>query len=285
VNVRNWARRYPLAAFFVLAYAISWIVLLPLAILGEAATRFALILVAVSAFGPAVAAGIVTSVVEGRSGVRRWISRLFRWRVRVGWYLVALLLPFLLVVAAYGLYLVAEGSPVEGWEAPSPILVLATVLVIALLFGGQEELGWRGFALPRLQARYSALVSSLILAVTWTFWHAPNFFLPGTTQTELPWLWYVLLGPAVTILLTWIFNNTRGSLLPAMLFHGAVNAAPGLLPLDAEGGLISMRVAVLIAAWLTAGVVVAAFGTQRMTSDARWRQQDEIRHPTVDDPR
>jgi hypothetical protein len=69
-----------------------------------------------------------------------------------------------------------------------------------------------------------------------------------------------------------------------MLFHGAVNAAPGLLPLDAEGGLISMRVAVLSAAWLTVGFVVAAFGPERLTSGERWRQQEEIRHPTVDDP-
>jgi len=271
-------------AFFVLAYAISWTLLLPLTILGEAGVPFALLFVVVSAFGPAVAAWIVTGVVEGRSGVRRWIGRLFRWRVHVGWYLVALLIPFLLVVAAYGLYLVAGGSPVEGWEAPSPILVLATVLVIALLFGGQEELGWRGFALPRLQARYNALVSSLILAVIWTLWHIPNFFLPGTTQSELPWLWYVLLGPAVTMLLTWIFNNTRGSLLPAMLFHGAVNAAPGLLPLDAEEGLISMRVAVLIAAWLMVGVAVALFGPEQMTSDEKWQQEGEIRHLTVGDP-
>jgi hypothetical protein len=86
--------------FFVLAYAISWIVLLPLAILGEDGASFALIFVAISAFGPAVAAWIVIGVVQGRSGVRRWISRLFRWRIHVGWYLVAFLLPFLLVVAA-----------------------------------------------------------------------------------------------------------------------------------------------------------------------------------------
>jgi len=283
VNLRELARQHPLTAFFILAYAISWVVLLPLAILGEAAASFALIFVIVSAFGPAAAAWIVTRVVEGRPGVRRWISRLFRWRVHVGWYLVALLLPFLLVVAAYGLYLVAGGSPVEDWRAPSPLLFVATVLFIALLAGGQEELGWRGFALPRLQARYSALVSSLILGVVWTAWHVPNLLLPGTTQSELPWLWYVLLGPAVTILLTWVFNNTRGSLLPAMLFHGAVNAAPGLLPLDAEGGLISMRVAVLIAAWLLVGVLIAVFGPGRLTTRKAWRSDSGIRHLTGDD--
>jgi membrane protease YdiL (CAAX protease family) len=198
---------------------------------------------------------------------------------------VVFVLPFLLVVAACGLYLVGGGSPVAGWRAPSPLLVVATVLFIALLVGGQEELRWRGFALSRLQARYNALASSLILGVIWTAWHVPNLLLPGTTQSELPWLWYVLLGPAVTIILTWIFKNTRGSLLPVMVFHGAVNAAPGLLPLDAEGGLVNMRVTVLIAAWLMVGVVVTAFGSERLTNGERWRQQEEIRHPTVDDPR
>lgn len=84
VNLMERMKQHPLVAFFVLAYAISWIVLLPLGILGEAATSFALILVIVSAFGPAVAAWIVTRVVEGRAGVRRWISRLFRWRAHVG---------------------------------------------------------------------------------------------------------------------------------------------------------------------------------------------------------
>jgi membrane protease YdiL (CAAX protease family) len=270
-------------AFFVLAYAISWAVLLPLAILGEAAASFALIFVAVSAFGPALSAWIVTRIVEGRPGVRRWLSRIFRWRVHVGWYLVALLLPFLLVVAGYALYLVLGGSPVQDWQPPSPVVFVATLSFIFLLGGGQEEPGWRGFALPRLQARYNALVSSLILGLIWTFWHIPNFFLPGTTQSELPWLWYVLLGPAVTIILTWIFNNTRGSVLPAMLFHAAVNTTPGLLPLDARGGLLSMRVAVLVAAWLMVAVLIVLFGPERLTTREAWKSDNGIRHLTARD--
>jgi membrane protease YdiL (CAAX protease family) len=140
-------------------------------------------------------------------------------------------MPFLLALAGYGLYLLLGGSPTEGWQWSSPLLFVATVLFIFFLCGGQEEAGWRGFALPRLQARYSALLSSLILGVIWALWHLPNFFLPGTTQSELPILWFMLLVPALTVILTWILNNTRGSLLPVMLFHAAVNtscaAAPG----------------------------------------------------------
>lgn len=282
-NLIEWTKQHPLVAFFGLAYAISRVALLPLAILGEAGASFALIFVVVSAFGPAVAAWIVTRTVDGQRGVRRWVSGLFRWRIHLGWYLVAFLLPFLLVIAAYALYLVVGGSPVEDWQPPSPLVFLAALLFTLLLAGGQEEPRWRGFALPRLQARYNALVSSLILGVIWTFWHVPNLFLPGTAQSELPWLWYVLLGPAVTIILTWMFNHTRGSVLPAMLLHAAVNTAPGLLPLDAEGGLVSMRAAVLIAAWLLVVVLIAVFGPERLTTRQAWKNKSGIRHLPADD--
>lgn len=177
VNVTRWIEQHPLLVFFVLAYVISWVILAPLAILGERAASVYLPLVVMSAFGPALAALVVTRVTEGRDGVRRWASRFARWRVPVGWYLAAFLMPFLLALAGYGLYLLLGGSPTVDRQWPSPLLFLATVLFIFFLGGGQEEAGWRGFALPRLQARYSALSSSLILGVIWALSHLPTFFL------------------------------------------------------------------------------------------------------------
>jgi membrane protease YdiL (CAAX protease family) len=184
----------------------------------------------------------------------------------MGWYLTAFLIPFLLVALGYGLYLLLGGPPLDDWLPPSPISFVATFLFMLVLGGAQEEPGWRGFALPRLQARYNALVSSLILGALWAFWHVPVlFFVPGTIQSEFPPVWYLLLTLALTILFTWIFNHSRGSILPAMVFHAAVNTAPGLLPLHVEGDLIRVRDAVLMAAWLVALAVVAVFGPARLT--------------------
>ena len=93
-----------------------------------------------------------------------------------------------------------------------------------LIGGGLEEIGWRGFALPRLQAEYSALTASLLLGVVWITWHAPLFVVPGAIQTELNPLPFLIQGLALAVVFTWLYNSTRGSLLLVVLLHGTVNA-------------------------------------------------------------
>jgi len=268
-RLSDWIKKRPLWAYFVLAYALSWLVLAPLLIAGSTASLVRTILGILSDFGPPLAAVIVVGVLEEKDGLRAWLTRIFRWRVKPAWYLAALLVPVVLVYLGYGFYLLLRGTPLKSYEIPPPLLFLVTLLFIMFLGGGQEEPGWRGFALPRLQERFGALGASMLLGVIWAFWHTPKFFIPGTIQSETPMLWYLLLAPAVTTLLTWIFNSAKGSVLPAMLLHAGINTAPGLIPLDRPGGLVSMRWAVLIAIWLMVAVLVLVYRPEKLSGKSR----------------
>jgi membrane protease YdiL (CAAX protease family) len=207
-------QRYPLATFFVLAYALTWSLIL----LSSTSLLFALL----GLFGPAAAAIIVTAVTEGGAGVRALLGRLLLWRVGLRWYLVALGLPFLLGLVALGIYSWLVG-PVE--QQPSQVMLTA---ILAVLVVG-EELGWRGYALPRLQSRYNILVSSLILGVLWACWHLINILIPGLAHYGTAFPAFLLFVVSQTILFTWLANNTRGSVLIAWLFHAAINVSGSVL--------------------------------------------------------
>lgn len=158
-------RRWPLVSFFMLAYIFAWSLVL--------LSRFSLAFGFLALFGPAAAALIIEAVVDGRSGVRALLARVTIWRVAPYWYLVAFALPAALSLAAIGAGR-ALGRPTE--VQFSDLSVLAALLFVFVI---GEELGWRGFALPRLQARYGALGASLILGVFWAAWHLPNQLIPG----------------------------------------------------------------------------------------------------------
>ena len=180
-------RRFPLVAYFVLAYALTWWVY-PL-------LRFSPLIGLFGLFGPALAAIIVTGITEGRAGVKALVGRTVRWRVPLPWYLVALGLPAALALMAAGLYvLVGPGTSIQ----LARLSVLDFVLVI-LVVG--EELGWRGYALPKLLAKRSPLIASLIIGVLWGAWHLPTFFISGNTPVQtadrrLPGVDHGVLDPA-----------------------------------------------------------------------------------------
>ena len=147
----------------------------------------------IMAFGPTISAILLSWITGGWAAVKQLLAGFTRFKVGMGWYLAAafLFLGPLAIALVYGLL----GNPVtglkEGVTIPS---LLGTVLFT--LFSGPvaEEAGWRGFALPRLQAKYSALVSSLILGVIWTCWHLPLFFMTGATQMSIPFPFYLALA-------------------------------------------------------------------------------------------
>jgi membrane protease YdiL (CAAX protease family) len=159
----------------------------------------------------------------GRAGLRELLSRITRWRVGPGWYAVALLapIPFFLAVVYVNVL----------WGAPAPTMAqLGTWGSLAVLLGGflinpfggaWEELGWRGYALPRLQERFSPLTASLILGVLWAAWHGP-MFITGL----IPWP-MALAILAMSVVFSWLFNHTSGSVLIAFLFHAAFDAVAG----------------------------------------------------------
>jgi membrane protease YdiL (CAAX protease family) len=204
-----FVNRRPLLTFFVLAYAFLWVLI--------SLVSVSLIFPVLGLFGPALAAIIVTAIVEGRAGVAALLRRVVQWRVGWLWYIVAAGLPVALALAALGLHRLLGGA--ENNRPGDPI---ALIVILGLLVVG-EEIGWRGFALPRLQARFGGLGASLILGGLWAAWHLANTRIPGLEYYGSGFPAFLLYVIAMTVLFTWIANHTRGSVLIAWLFHAAIN--------------------------------------------------------------
>lgn len=243
VRARNTGRRgptagpvraHPLAAFFVLTYLLSWAYwLVVLGIMG----RDTLAWFVPGAFGPPLAALVVTGLVEGRDGSRAFLRRWVLWRVGARWYALALVgLPALGLLVGL---LSRDWSERFAGSGPSVVVTyLATLSFLLVLGGGQEEPGWRGFALPRMQERIGPLPASVVLGMLWGLWHLPVFILvpgynsagAGVASIATSVLVFTAVGAVgQSVLLTWLFNHTDGSVLLAVLAHASLNAGTGLV--------------------------------------------------------
>jgi membrane protease YdiL (CAAX protease family) len=235
--MKTLVARYPLRAYFALSFSLTWLAWLPYIlgrtgvgvlpvrvpeVLGSAQT---LGILPGAYLGPITSAFVVTAVADGRPGLRRWAARLVRWRVRVRWYLLALV-----AVPAIGvLSTLALPGAWSGLRAPTTAVLLAYVPVLVLQFlttGVAEEPGWRDFAQPRLQDRFGPLAGSLILGPLWGMWHLPLFFSEWAGWPDVNWLMAAeFVGAAVllSIVMTWLFNRAEESLPVVMLFHASIN--------------------------------------------------------------
>jgi membrane protease YdiL (CAAX protease family) len=203
-----WARRFPLLIYFALAYVFTW------SLLPRARTSTVVALIALC--GPAAAA-FSTAALGGRDMLQDLRKRVLAWRVPLFWYALALLLP---------LAISALRTAIESlWGAPGPIAVqpiTALAMTVFVLVAG-EEVGWRGFALPRLLVRFGPWYASLLVGLLWSLWHLPLFYMAGMPQHGMPFPPYVAYVIGLSILLTWLAQCTLGSVIIATLFHGAVN--------------------------------------------------------------
>jgi membrane protease YdiL (CAAX protease family) len=224
--VSSSVERYPAVFLFILAQILSGSIA-GLVLAGVLPSG----IIFLATFGTSVAGLILAAIVDGKDGVRELLGRLLTWQVGIGWWAVAAL--HMGVVTLVGLYLYnifGGPSPDLGSLGPFSGAIIA-LLMFTFTAGLGEELGWRGFLLPRLQSRHTALVASLIVAVSWTLWHWMLFAfeMPGLPYRSLT----VALGfvPAMvgflvylmawSTLHTWVYNNTRGSLLLMCLMHGS----------------------------------------------------------------
>jgi membrane protease YdiL (CAAX protease family) len=166
---------------------------------------------------------VVTLCTEGPPGLANLFRRLTIWRVGVVWYVLAVGVPLLVAVVAQLLHSMTVGGPVGVTvSTPVPLMLLLALLVVG------EEIGWRGFALPRLQARYRGLTASLVLGSLWACWHLVNATIPGLEayRSSFPAFFFFVIGQ--TIVFTWLWNRTRGSLLLMWVLHAMVNVSLGL---------------------------------------------------------
>jgi len=172
-----------------------------------------------------LAAFIMTGAIEGRAGVGRFLRRFVLWRVGLRWYLFAFVgIPVIAVLSV----VVIPGvlGSFQGLGSLAPLSLLG-VFVYVLFLGGAlgEEPGWRGFALPRLQSVHGPLLGTLILGPLWALWHLPLFLTPWNELTAFNVVVFVLATTCLAIMYTWVFNNTKGSVLMAILIHASFNAS------------------------------------------------------------
>lgn len=259
-------RRYPLAAFFAFAYGISWLAWAPLWLpaLGVNSLPKVPYHHALGAFGPIAAAFLVSGVETGRAGTGDLLRRMVFWQGRVGWLAVACVAPFaLLALAMAGASIIgAEDLSLArlGRSREFPEFSAAGFIAYNIAsFGFGEEVGWRGFVLPRLQARHSALVSSLLLTLGWALWHVPLFlYRPGYTGMNVGgiagWLFSLVTG---SVLLAWLYNGSRGSLLVVAIFHAAIDV---VFTSESSSPVVVNAAGALITIWGVIVVVVAGPG-------------------------
>jgi len=236
-TVRSWALRHPLLAYFSIAFAGTWALTIPLA-LSTGFNLFPLpdlvfiLLFIISIYlGPFLGALIVTRATEGKAGVRRLLIRIFQWRIGVWWYLAAIFSFLLIWLTSFSILL--SGAPLRGLIGNPLLLVtlfLPWLLQSIFIPSLGEELGWRGFALPRLQAQYGPIQAAIILGALQGIWHLPVLFTPilGPFTPE-KFLSFVLTAINSVFIFNWVFNNAQGSVLIAILMHASSNAASRLL--------------------------------------------------------
>jgi membrane protease YdiL (CAAX protease family) len=187
-------------------------------------------------WGIVFAAVIMTGLTLGKEGVVTLLKRYLLWRVGWKWYLAVFLLapaPFILAVyinaALTGVapdYSTVMAHKIFG-ESANLLLLIVPWFLYEIVTNG-EEIGWRGYVLPRLQAKHSALISTMILGVIWGFWHLPKF-LPDFDAVHFAW--FMVQTMAVSVVLTWIYNGTKGSLLMVVLYHASQNTAGLFVPI------------------------------------------------------
>lgn len=284
-RVGQTLRNKPLVSFFVLAYVVSWLLWIPVLLLGlpvfsEATHAPSLYILPGIAIGVTGSAFLMTAVTQGKAGIRRLLQRLAWWRVGLQWFAVAvLLIPLSEVLVA-----VALGSP-DALRALSPAaLLLYPAAYISHFFFGPlfEESGWRGFALPRMQHRFGPLRGTLLLGLLWSTWHfflyVPVWFQAGVAGGLAGLGSFVVTTTAMTFIFTWLFNNTKASLLLSILLHGSVDGTATYMQVLADKGVISETAAAnsLSLGMLIACVVWAVLLTALSRGDLSYqRYRDE----------
>ena len=246
-----------LVYFFLMVFGLRWLVdgLQIAGLLDVHGGGLGLILSALASWGPLIAAFVVTWLTAGKTGVkalwRRFWNRNMTWR----WLLAAVLIIPAVALAA-NLLTRLDGQEYPWFFTYDPLWTILTFFLTAFVGNGiAEEFGWRGFVLPRFQAKWNALASSLSLGIIWALWHAGQWFIPNShLYGRNVWLWGggMLL---LSILMTWVFNNTKGSVLSAVLIHAMWNTGTFWHKVDWR------FYTVLLAAVVT---IVAVFGAKEL---------------------
>ena len=242
--------------FFALSLLVSWAIWIPTQLFLPESNQLPLLLL--GGFGPFLAAIIVIGMSEGKTALMQWLRQTFRLRINLIWYLVGgIFLPFGIALLHHMLYLLAGGQSAftfgQTWG-----IYLAGLLSTALVGGGNEEPGWRGFATPRLMTKFHPLVANLIVGVFWVIWHIPLYF-GSWSGKDQPLLWFFIYAVGLSIILTWLYFRSSQSVIPVMLLHAGTNIVFDFFPRTSvifSSADLDFNVFKAIAYWLVALIII-----------------------------
>jgi membrane protease YdiL (CAAX protease family) len=267
-------RRHPLVVFFSLAFLLSWLVWGTSVLEARGLLGFHVPQPLAFWVSLPLASYLTAALSGGRPAVLDLVKRIVRWRVSPAWYGVALLLTAVLGWIAISLLRLTGGAHAIGVDLGFP-QVLPALAFQVFFFTLTEETGWRGFALVRLLEQHNAFSASLIVGVLWGLWHTPLFFIPGSFQASLSFPGFLVSTLAMSVLMTWVFKHTRGSVLVAGLLHAATDVSIAWLGVLTGGTeLFWIFVGLQV---LTAAVVVATEGPSRLSPGTRSEARGEER--------
>ena len=258
--------RFPWA-FVALTFGFTWLILLPAVwstFAGFSLPFPVLVLVATAQFGPSLTAFVLTFRRGGRRGALDLLKRAFDFRIATRWLAAIFLIPPLVGAGALSLNVLSGGHAPALALLAQPAAIVPTFLFTLLLVGPvPEEFGWRGYLLDRVQGRHGALAASLIVGVIWAVWHLPLFYIG---YLPFPFWMYLIAVVALSILFTWIYNNTGGNLLGALLFHTMFNVSIQLFPpMELAGGDARGFLILALLYVMTAVLVAALWGAQTLS--------------------
>jgi len=266
----EFLRRHSLVIGILLMFLLTWPIDLSNA--GLLPFKVPFIMYLFLGWGFIFASVIMTGLTLGKAGVISLLKRYLQWRVGWKWYLAPFLLAPALIIGGVYLNAALTGVPPDfstvmayeifGKSAYLPLFILPFFMVDFIANG--EEMGWRGYVLPRLQAKYGALTSALILGVIWGFWHLPKFLAHWDTVS---FAWFMAHTTVVSVLYTWLYNGTKGSLLLVTLFHAASNATGVFMPManTVSSGNMGAYIIFILLEMSAAIIIVIATGPERLS--------------------
>jgi CAAX protease family protein len=249
-----------LLRFFFLTYAVSWACFITAVAIstggGSVVSPFSIIRVSfllLGAFAPSLVALGITARESGIPGMQALLRRMLAWSVPARWYVFAVSYMVAIKLTVAVVHRVMAGSwPRFGDEA---WYVIVAAIVISAPVQAGEEIGWRGYALPRLAARLGYARASVLLGVIWAIWHLPAFYVPGVDKYGQSFPTWVLGVVALSVAITWLYAHTKGSLLLCMLMHSAVNQTLGIVPSAVATPGSPFALSASLVAWLTTALL------------------------------
>jgi membrane protease YdiL (CAAX protease family) len=256
-KLTGWIKQHNVTAFFIFAFAISWTIWISVRLfIAQKGVFHPFYFVGV--FGPFLSAIIVTVITERSSGLWQWFRKTFNFRINIGWYLIGGLLgPIGVALYQFSLYLLLGGEP-DFSKANQWWNYLISVPIGALFAGGNEEPGWRGFALPKLLKKQHPLVASLFLGIMWAVWHVPWYLSTGWPGEDYWFGWFLINTVGLSFIMTWLYFKSSMSVIPVILFHQGTNHVWHYFPMpsDVISGLPDWIVLKTIVYWTIAILLV-----------------------------